>query len=148
MYSLESERWGFIPSVRARPVGSSKISIYCWDCKDREVQTVHATPLLCSLSRKQYSVEHASRSVLPDSVSDAELKIPGLWSCLQLRVRGRGKAAHGAPTGPGSGLTQKPRTDFWLNQTSGGTLKLLSYAHMVHVITDLGNHLVCNTCLH
>ena len=62
----------------ARPGGSSKTSIYCWDCNDREVQTVHIMPFSYPMLRELYSGEHSSRSVLPNIVSCAELQISGL----------------------------------------------------------------------
>lgn len=49
--SLESERWAFILSMRIRPGGSSKTSIYCWGSNDREVQIVHIMPLPCLMWR-------------------------------------------------------------------------------------------------
>lgn len=45
-----------------------------------------------------------------------------IWAVIVFAtaLQGQGKAAHSAPAGLSSELTQKPRTDFWLNQTSGG----------------------------
>lgn len=91
LYSLESERWVCFLSSRVRPGGSSKPSIYCWGCDDREVQTARIGPLSHPVLRDLCSSERSSRPVLPSSVACAELQISGLWSCLQLHFRGREK---------------------------------------------------------